>query len=239
MRTATSTPAAALISAGCVFAGCASPSTPSSPGTPTAPSGGAASVTLSGTVFELGAGGRTPASNWPLHVVVGPAPRMAGMYSYHQLTTDSSGRYTIPGVIAGFLAVAHAGGPSVNYAQPCAAAIQLNAGTTVLDIEVVSRASPPGLAERRSLVISGQVFETTQAGRSPVSGESITVNWQPDTYLYGGAVATDADGRYSFCGIPSGWDVEFEGYKLGYDFPASWQRFTADATFDIELQRAN
>ena len=196
-------------------------------------------VTLSGTVFELGAGGRTPASNWPLQVVVGPAPRIAGMYSYHQLTTDSSGRYTIPDVIAGFLAVAHAGGHSLNYAQPCVAAIQLNAGTTVLDIEVVSRANTPASAERRPLVISGQVYETTRAGRSAVSGASIAVNWQPDTYLYGGTVATDADGRYSFCGIPSGWDVEFEASKPGYDSPSSWQRFSADAAFDIELKRVS
>lgn len=236
MRTATSTLAAALIGAGGVCAGCASPATPASHGNPTAPSSGAPVVTLSGTVFNVGAGGRTPASNWPLRVVVGPAPGIGGMYSYHQLTTDSSGRYTIPGVIPGFLAVAHAGGHPLNYVQPCAAAIQLRAGTTVLDIEVVSSADTPDW-ERRPLVISGQVYETTRAGRSAVSGASIAVNWQPDTYLYGGTVATDADGRYSFCGIPSGWDVELEASKPGYDSPSSWQRFSADAAFDIELKR--
>ena len=230
MRTAASRFAAALTIAGCVWAGCAAP---------TAPSSGAPLVTLSGTVFELGSGSRTPASNWPLLVVVGPAPRTAGTYSYHELTTDSSGRYTIPGASAGFLAVAHAGGPSFNYAQPCAAAIQLNAGTNVLDIEVVSRANTPASTERRPLVISGQVYETTAAGRSAVSGASVAVNWQPDTYLYGGSVATDADGRYSFCGIPAGWPVEFEASKPGYDSPSSWQRFSADAAFDIELKRGS
>ena len=240
MRTATSAPAAALICAGCVCASCGSQGTPASQSTPAGPSAaaGARLVTLSGTVFELGAGGRTPAPHWPLQVVVGPPPGISGTYSYHQLTTDSSGRYTTPEAIAGFFAVAHAGGHPLNYAQPCVAAVQLIAGTE-LEIQVVSRTSLPASVERRPLVISGQVYETTPTGRSPVSGASIAMNWQPDTYLYGGTVVTDADGRYSFCGIPSGWNVEFEASKPGYDFASGWQRFSADTDFDIELKRVN
>lgn len=235
-----SSPVVTLMTVAWLVAGCDTPhgpTPPPGPGTSGPPSVPAGTVTLSGRVFEIGPGSRTPAANRSLWAAVGPPPLVSGAISTFFTTTDSSGRYTITQLPAGHIAVVHAG--STDYPQLCAAGLQLRAGAAELDVEITSSANPQPSPTMPHLIISGQIYEMTSAGRVGIAGAYFGVDWNVDSPLFGG-LFTDADGRYSLCGIPRGWLIEFLAGKPGrYTDVAIWRGFDANTTFDVELKRLN
>jgi hypothetical protein len=124
--------------------------------------------------------------------------------------------------------------------QLCAAAVQVGPGTADLDLEVTSLFGPQPSPAKRPLVISGQVYEMTSAGRVGIAGADLAVEWNYDSWLWG-AIFTDDDGRYSICGIPAGWSLNFVAGKResGFDYIYRAAVFHVDTTFDIELKRRN
>ncbi len=105
-------------------------------------------------------------------------------------------------------------------------------------MEITSKVNPQPSPTMPPLIISGQIYELTSAGRVGIDGADVAVDWNVDSTLFG-AVFAGADGRYSLCGIPRAWPIEFLAGKPGYDGTATWQRFDADSTFDVELKRLN
>lgn len=222
--------------------GCASPVSPTSdPDVENPPPVPARTVDLSGTVFEIRGGSRTPAANHSLWAQVGPPPRVSGSFSYPRATTDSAGRYTFRDLPVGDIAVVFAGGPGFSlegYQQLCAAAVKLGPGGGDLDIEVTSSGNPEPSPVPRPLVVSGQVYEMTPAGRVGVAHAALAVEWSYESWLWG-AIFTDAEGRYAMCGMPSGWALTIYAGKpdSGYEYVSKGAAFSGNATFDIEVRR--
>ena len=222
--------------------GCASPVSPTSgkdAGDP--PDGSPSTFALSGTVFEIRGGSRTPAPNHPLWAQVGPPPWTSGSFSYPRTTTDSAGRYTFRDLPAGHVAVVFAGGPGFSadgYLQLCAAGVKVGPGGGDLDIEVTSSGNPEPSPGPRALVVSGQIYEMTPAGRVGLAGATLAVDWSSDTWLWG-AISADAEGRYTMCGIPAGWPLTIYAGKpeSGHEYVSVGAVFNATATFDIEVRR--
>jgi uncharacterized protein YbdZ (MbtH family) len=210
---------------------------PSLPPSPPAP----ATFSVSGTVFEIGPGGRTPAPNHQLWAQVGPPPWVSGSFSYPSTTTDSEGRYTFSDLPAGHRVVVHTGGHGApSFVQLCAAAVQLGPGIPDLDLEVTSPVSPQPSLGKRPLVVSGQIYEMAAAGRVGIAGGHVAVEWNWDSWLWG-AIFAAADGHDSICGIPAGWTLWFHVGKpeSGYDYIYKEAVFHTNATFDVEVKRRN
>lgn len=225
----------AALSLAWLLAGCDTPLTgptqQSSP--PPVPAG---TFTLSGRVFLIGPAGRTPAASQPVWAVVGPrAGGTGGAYTYANTTTDADGRYAITQLPAGF-AVVHAHGDyTAGYRQVCGAALQLGLDPPERDVEITSRANPQPSPTMPQLIVSGQIYETTSAGRVAVDAATIYLEWQYDSALV--EVLSGADGRYSVCGIPRNWLIAFGVSKPGYIDPIAGHQFSGDSTLDIELKR--
>jgi hypothetical protein len=137
------------------------------------------------------------------------------------------------------MAIVHTGSHGApSYLQLCAAAVQLGPGIPDLDLEVTSPVNPQPSLAKRPLVISGQVYEMTAAGRVGVAGGHVAVEWNSDSWLWG-AIFADADGRYTICGIPAGWTLGFHAGKpeSGYAYVYKEAVFHANATFDVEVKR--
>jgi hypothetical protein len=196
---------------------------------------------LSGTVFEIRGGSRTPAPNQRIWAHVGPPSGTSGPHSYPSTTTDSAGRYTFSGLTPGHFALVHAGGPNFpDYKQLCAAAVRVGSNHQDIDIEVTPSANPEPSPARRPLVISGQVYEMTPAGRVGVARANLAVDVSYDSWLFD-AIYTDAEGRYTMCGIPAGWSLTIVAGKpeSGHDYVYTEAVFHADATLDFEVKRRN
>jgi hypothetical protein len=171
---------------------------------------------------------------------VGPPPGESGGFSYPAATTDAAGRYTFGDLPAGYIAVVQAGGPGIpEYEQVCVAARQIGApGTPELDLEITSRTNPQPSSGPRPLVVSGQVYEMTSAGRMGVAGAHVAVAWNYDSWLWG-AIFADADGRYAICGIPAGWKLTFVAGlpESGFEYVDQEAVFHGSGTFDLEVKR--
>jgi hypothetical protein len=85
--------------------------------------------------------------------------------------------------------------------------------------------------------VTGQVYETTPAGRVGVGGVEVWIEWQPDTTFL--TVRTDENGRYTACGIPVGWPIEFSPWFANHTYEqlSRWYQFLSDTTVDFELKR--
>ena len=207
--------------------------------TPTPPcaQAGAITCTLSGHVFEILSGSRVPAVGFPVIAVVetvsgcaSPCIRITNL-TYENTTSDSDGRYHFPRLPSGSVIVlANSSTPR----QVCGALAALTA-TTQLDIEVTSRADPQPSPTMPPLRLTGQVYETTPAGRVGVGGALVYLEWHSDGPFL--EVYADADGRYVACGIPANRPMAVSAWQEGFNNPYVWHQFSADATLDLELKR--
>jgi hypothetical protein len=195
-------------------------------------------LTLSGQVFEITPGGRVPAADFPLLVVVvttsGCAPPCVSTRNWtrENTRTGPDGRYNFRQLPPGSAAVLAS---SATHDQVCGAGVELGVETQ-LDVEITSRANPQPSPTMPPLRVAGQVYEMTPAGRVAVSGASIGMDHHgPDSPFF--TVFSDAEGRYTACGIPANWPMAFWTGKPGYVDSYVWHRFIADSAVDIELKR--
>lgn len=198
----------------------------------------AVSTTLSGEVFDVTPGGRVPAPNIPLVLVVVTSSSCRApctsttRFTYQNTTTGPDGRYHFPELPAGSAVVAI---DSPSHRQICGAGTDLRVGAR-LDVEITSRSNPQPSPTMPPLRVSGQVYEMTPAGRVGVSDAWIGVDHHANDSPFF-TVFTDAGGRYSMCGIPANWPIAFDAGKSGYDGSRVWHHFGAETTVDIELLR--
>jgi hypothetical protein len=231
----------ALLSA-MTIAGCASNNPAAPAATTSAPAATTSSddiADLAGRVFDVTSTGIVPAGGIPLSAVVVPAQcdgACGRTSSFRQFDTVSGpdGSYQFTGLPPGSAAVF----PRSPLFRPvCGAGADLRRGTR-LDLHITSIASPQGSPFLTPLEISGQVFETTPAGRVGVSGAMIRVDHHVPDAQFIDAV-TDGSGFFSICGIPSRWPIGFGARKAGFQRRYTWQEFGGNTRLDIELLRAN
>jgi hypothetical protein len=214
--------------------GCGPPSPALTQPSPVVPQ----TTNLSGQVFEVLASGRAPAANIPLLAVVVTSEACASpcrsttRFTYWNTTSGSDGRYALTNLPPGAAVILEG---STLYQQTCGAGTELSADTR-LDVEITSHANPQRSPTMTPLRVSGQVYEMTASGRIGIAGASIGLEHHaPDAPFLD--VVTDADGRYTICGIPRSWPIAFWVGKSGYSDSYTWRSFGADGTLDIELQR--
>lgn len=222
------------------IAACDSPNRPPGMTEPSpVPQQPAVTRTLSGQVFEVIPGSRVPATDFSLLVVVAsvspcPAPCISTTtFTRERTTTGADGRYHFPRLPTGSAIVL--AGNSATHRQVCGAAAVLGVATQ-LDVEVTSRANPQPSPTMPPLRVSGQIYETTSAGRVGLDGAVIGMEWMaPDSPFLD--VQTDKGGRYTACGIPASTPIAFWTGKTGYLDTYVWHDFSADSSLDIELKR--
>jgi hypothetical protein len=162
----------------------------------TTPSPTSSAVTLSGQVLEVDAGGaRRPIGARQLHVEVEVSslldPQRGGW-----VPAGADGRYRLSNVPDGrFVKIT-----SVDTGRPtehrfCATNTVIRGDTTLDVLLFLPGATLPPLS------LSGQVFRIVDGMRVPVAGAAVYFA----TRAYGADVEawTDADGRYSLCGVPA------------------------------------
>jgi hypothetical protein len=230
----TSRPAVGLLCLIVTIAGCDSSARPAVGAQPSP----LVPPSLSGQVVELIPGGRAPAANMALLAVVvtdvacAPPCVRSQTFTYHWTSTDPDGRYNFPQLPAGGAVILP---DASKYSLACAAAVELR-GPAQLNVEITSSANPQRSPVSSPLRVTGQIYEMTPVGRIGVSGATIGMDHHgPDAPFY--SVVSDADGRYTACGIPAGWPIAFWTGKPGYDDSYVWHQFNADSTVDIELTR--
>ena len=199
---------AAATSLAFVLAACGSTTTTPTP-TPAAPSHSVApaptgptlptgNVTVSGVVTEAGhplAGVNVNA--WVDTGSIG----YSYMYAHGATLTDAGGGYRLPSLPAGagfWLQVYKDG-----YVQQCAQSrLQLTADATI-NAQLVSKANLSGLpapSAAGARTVSGVVVEMTSDGKRPVA--NVFVDFEPLEDFPAATTYTDADGRFSLCGLP-------------------------------------
>ena len=210
-----------------------------SPAPMTAPSEGPQSPvqrTLVGQVFEIVPGGRIPAAGITLSlaVVTGncPAPICSSTITYLHTTTGSDGRFNFSNLPYGVAAVRTS---SPAHQQLCGAVVTLD-GLINVEVEITSKTHPQPSPTQPALRITGQVYETTPAGRVGIAGALVYTEWLfPDMPFV--QVDADNDGRFSLCGIPALSKIAFGAWHLAYEESYKWHQFSTDGTLDIELER--
>jgi hypothetical protein len=85
------------------------------------------------------------------------------------------------------------------------------------------------------LRLTGQVYETTPAGRVGVGGALVAFDWHSDGTFF--ELYAGADGRFTACGIPANRPIAVSAWQQGFDGPYEWRQFAADTTLDLELKR--
>jgi hypothetical protein len=215
--------------------------------TPTAPSPSSNSAqpvaTVSGAVMEVSANGFRPLGGISLQV---SGYRNLQTPVTVDVTTNSEGQYSVPGLIREYAQVTAA--PREDYLSPCSVRLWLW-GDDPLNVYVVSRAQllgsgvsqlmppfvrPPGYFSIE--VLSGFVTERTQDGARPVSQASVE-------HFYGdgtsgtptGFTVTNTDGYYVLCGYQDDYGQSLLVRKDGYR--TSRQSIGASSRIDLELAR--
>jgi hypothetical protein len=160
-----------------------------------------------------------------------PAPVCTSHFIYDGTTTGPDGRYSFPDLPAGLVVVR---GQSATHRQLCGALAELDQ-TTRLDLEITSRANPQPSPMMPPLKVSGQVFETTPAGRVGVGGAQVVFEWYYEVTVLD--IYADADGHYEACGIPANRPIAVGAWQEGFEGPYARHQFSADTTLDLELKR--
>lgn len=219
--------------------------TPSAPSRPLTAAGAAPSPStpnsaVTGVVYEVTAAGRRPLGGVGIDM-------SAGYQSWPpQVTTDGDGRYTFPTVLpslalSGQKLIAEKAG----YSQPCR--VQVVPGIRDHDIHLVSNvtlatAGMPASFPIVPPVLNGAVFEQTPAGRQPIAGASIILDftggmgWAPSA-----RTTTDPRGRYVLCNVEvgTGFGLSALVAKEGYASAFVDATVRPPNSFDIELKRLN
>lgn len=189
-------------------------------------------TSLSGVVFEVVPGGRTPAAGVPLLAVIATTTGNATRFTRVGTTSGPDGRYQLSGLPSGSAIILP---DTLTYQLVCGAAANLSPATQ-LDVEVTLSANPQPSPTNPPLRITGQVYEMTSAGRVGVDRATVWLEWKaPDSPF--ASFVTGSDGRYTMCGIPPNTMLAFGVWKEGYDDPYDWHIFGGDSTVDIELKR--
>jgi hypothetical protein len=192
---------------------------------------------VSGHVFEVISGAHVPAPDFPVLVRVLSRNCTAPVCTAAQSTrTGPDGRYSFGELPEGRVIVT---ANTASHAHVCAATSVLQ-GATLLDVEITSRTSRQPSLTVPPLRVSGQLFQTTPAGRVGISrGEiglelSLDSSAQTTQTAFFLEVDADANGYYLACGLPANWPIRFTS---GFEDYQAWHQFTADATLDIERRQ--
>jgi hypothetical protein len=121
------------------------------------------------------------------------------------------------------------------YVQQCAASpVTVNEDTT-LDVQLVSRerlsastADTHPAVGRRS--VSGVIYKITDAGRQPVAGAF--VDWEPFWEFSAAFTYSDAQGRYSLCGVP---DASTGAIVASSEKRAAWVALASGQSIGIDI----
>jgi hypothetical protein len=195
---------------------------------------------VSGQVFEVVSGANVPAADFPLFVRVlsrnCTAPVCTDSFSPAQSTrTGPDGRYRFVELPEGRVVIS---ANTATHAQVCGATAVLGT-TTQLDVEITARTSRQPSLTVPPLRVSGQLFQSTPAGRVGVRGEialalSLEASSQTTSTALFLEVDTDANGNYLACGLPANWPIRFVS---GFEDYQAWHQFSADGTLDIERRK--
>ena len=196
------------------------------------------SVTVSGTVWVHGPNGMTPLAGG----------RVSGWVQFDRngssigwVPVDAAGRYSVSASV-GTLVRIYAGDATAY--QPCEMLEANLSGAVTRDIHLVADPLQLGGRLPKELLrdtptLSGVVFETTSAGRRPLSDVALDLDG-----LYGIGVPTartmtDSEGRYIFCGLGGETSTYLFARKGGYrGFEGTVElNSTSNTTFDIEFRR--
>lgn len=214
---------------------------------PTAPSPSSNSAqavaTVSGAVMEVSANGFRPLGGISLQV---SGYRNLQTPVTVDVTTNSEGQYSVPGLIREYAQVSAA--PRDDYLSPCSVRLWLW-NDDPLNVYVVSRSHLLGSGPSQLMppfvkpsgyfsieVLSGFVTERTQDGARPVSEATVE-------HFYGdgrsgtptGFTVTNTDGYYVLCGYQDDYGQSLLVRKDGYR--TSRQSIGASSRIDLELVR--
>ena len=196
--------------------------------TPSVPTG--PTVTLTGQVsVAAGDAGNVSVSVYPLKM----SPAWSGPWG-RSSQADASGRYRITNVPEHH-DTAYVTAWKNGFVQQCATAVTLATDTSA-DMTITARANAliSGLPRApNTRHVSGTVYEMRDNERRPVAG--VWVGWEPimDTVI--ADTFTDAQGRYSICGLPRE-RLEVFAVRLGSFRPVSMNvEAGGDAVIDFEL----
>ena len=195
------------------------------------------SVTISGTVWVHGPNGMTSRAGG----------RVSGWVQFDRsgssigwVPVDAAGRYFVSAAV-GTLVRIYAGDTAY---QPCEM-LEANLRDAVTrDIHLV--ADPSKLGGRLPMellrdtpTLSGVVFETTAAGRRPLSDVVLDLDGLGGMGVPTARTLTDSEGRYIFCGLGGEMSTYLFATKGGYrGFEGTVElNGTRDTTFDIEFGR--
>ena len=211
--------------------------------TPLAPTGPAASVVpnvrVSGSVTENGHPIENASVNIQWSCGGGCSAAIGGM-------TDAAGRYVIAQSTNG---IALSDGATMwvtaykdGFVQQCASSAVIRNGVVSLDAQLTSIAnlstSQP-LSGAGYRTVSGTVFESTSAGRRPVTDARLSA--YSEALYYADPVAftrSDVAGRYWLCGLSQARIPFLGAEKEGYNSNTSTVEAGMDPTiFDIQLRR--
>ena len=134
----------------------------------------------------------------------------------------SDGNFVAASLGAGPLLLVNALKPG--YVQPCAVFVDSSKGVVSLDVELVAESTldsfnpPLPLSAVGAISLSGTIYETTAAGRQPISGARL---WFGDgigfTYA---STLSDRNGHYFACNLPNNpawvWGSGNVGAETGF-----------------------
>jgi hypothetical protein len=189
--------------------------------------------TLSGTVYEATSSGARPLGGVPLDVSLEHQEREP------RVTSDSDGRYS---VLVASRESHKVAAVMPGFSQPCRASIALTRDG-MLDIYLVASALLERTGVPASLPIveptlTGRVFEPTAAGRKPVSGANVYIDFSGGFGIAASArTVTDSTGRYFLCNVrDAGWGLTVNAWK----YPLYSQSVTVPTptTSEIDLELA-
>jgi hypothetical protein len=191
---------------------------------PPFPTGGPYSI--SGVLTLRTATGTAPLANTGVGAFV--VMTNGSGYGMAPAITDADGRYRFSNVPNGQVFLF--GGAPHAY-QPCVAIATVSGANGEKDIELLDSAVTRPLTAADSPILSGIVYRYTNAGRQPVAGAAIEFEYPAAIVAQ---TITDAQGRYSLCGLPmgrGGLNVWLDGLPVG----GSIVNISGDQVLDFEL----
>jgi hypothetical protein len=192
--------------------------------------------TISGTVWVHGSSGMHPASG---AILAGFVETDREGYAMGRLPVGADGRYqvSVPGTA---VRVRLKAVTATSY-QPCGVTVT-PAQHVVQDIHIVSDSrllggNLPSQLPITGPVLSGIVYELTPDGRRPVPDARVELDGLWGLGLVTATTLTDADGRYTLCGVAQLPGLTVYASKPGYALFEEWRDLIGRTTLDIELQR--